>query len=147
MAQGGPYTAQELFVQTGMRDKDEFYTTLRWLREQGRITADEEKRLHRVPSANECEAVIVSLSRGFAFARPENGGEDVFIHGSRLNGAMLGDRVLLYDVHDEERGPSGAVALVLENGPCRVTGTIVRDEEFGAPFAAARCSDPALRCR
>ena len=53
MAQGGPYTAQELFVQTGMRDKDEFYTTLRWLREHGRITVHEEKRSHRLPSANE----------------------------------------------------------------------------------------------
>lgn len=59
---------------------------------------------------------------------------------------MLGDRVLLYDVHDEERGPSGAVAQVLENGPCRVTGTIVRDEEFGAlsllPDAAIRFAVP-----
>lgn len=146
MAQGGPYTAQELFVQTGMRDKDEFYTTLRWLKEQGRITTDEEKKLHRVPSPDECEAVIVSLSRGFAFARPENGGEDVFIHGSRLNGAMLGDRVLLCDLHDEERGPSGAVAQVLENGPCRVTGTVVREEGFGGlsllPDSAIRFAVP-----
>lgn len=40
-------------------------------------------------------ARIVSLSRTFAFARPDDGGEDIFIPGRALNNAFLGDAVLL----------------------------------------------------
>ena len=140
----GDASARELFARTGMRNKDEFYDTLRAMRDAGKLTweTDGMVRLQETPA--DCIATIVSLSRGFAFARPENGGEDVFIHGSQLCGALLGDRVALADLRMEERGPSARVARVLEAGPCRVTGTIQR--EAGSftlqPDAAIRFAVP-----
>ncbi|MFR1477759.1 MAG: hypothetical protein ACLSB9_19795 [Hydrogeniiclostridium mannosilyticum] len=61
-------------------------------------------------------ARIVSLSRTFAFARPDDGGEDIFIPGRALNNAFLGDAVLLDRVQQQEKGPSAAVKKVVEAG-------------------------------
>lgn len=142
--QQGETTARDLFVLTGLHDKDEFYDTLRAMRDENRIVWDADGMVRHAEVNSDCIATIVSLSRGFAFARPENGGEDVFIHGSQLYGATLGDKVALAGVRMENRGPSGRVARVLEPGSCRVTGTILY--EYGEyslqPDAAIRFAVP-----
>ena len=83
---------------------------------------------------------IVSLSRNFAFARPDDGGEDMFIHVDRLHNAFLGDSVVLTNIVQQAKGPSAEVAEITAEGPRMLTGTLRRDE-FGTLFHA----DAALR--
>lgn len=86
-------------------------------------------------------AKIVSLSRTFAFARPDNGGEDIFIPGRSLNHAFLGDAVLLCHLQQQDKGPSAEVKKVVEEGSRVLAGTIGRSELGGWEMRA----DAALR--
>lgn len=53
------------------------------------------------------------LSRGFGFARP-NGGEDIFIHGSMLNSAFVGDKIFVGGIRKDDKGYSGNIMQILE---------------------------------
>ena len=53
------------------------------------------------------EATLVSISERFGFARPTKAGEDIFIPGRDLNGAFVGDTVILCGLQKRDRGPSG----------------------------------------
>lgn len=86
------------------------------------------------------KAVIVSLSRGFAFARPEDGGEDLFIPGVHLNSAFIGDTVTLNHMERSDRGLSADVEEVTEKGSRIMTGTLLQGD-FGLEFAP----DDAIR--
>lgn len=85
-------------------------------------------------------AKIVSLSKNYAFAQPLEGGEDIFIPGSGLCGAFLGDTVLVGDLREEERGPAGRVWRVTESVPAETTGTVVHNDYgwFVIPDSAIR---------
>ena len=71
----------------------------------------------------------MSLSERFAFARPKLGGEDIFVPGSALKGAFLGDQVILTDLQKRDKGPSGRVKRVVEHQERPMTGTVHVDEE------------------
>ena len=71
---------------------------------------------------------ILSLSKGFAFARLEAEGEDCFIPGKDLNGALPGDTVRLRLDRSDPRGPQGTVVRVEEEGPRMYSGRILAGE-------------------
>lgn len=86
-------------------------------------------------------AQLVSQSARFSFARPQNGGADIFIPDEQLHGAMLGDLVFVGALADSSRGPSGVVARILTAGSHCFTGRTVLSERHDLLFEC----DAALR--
>ena len=76
----------------------------------------------------QAEAFVLSLSRHFAFARPTDGSEDVFIPAEDLGGAFPGDLVMLSHIIQQEKGPSGRVDKVLQAGSRMLTGVIGEED-------------------
>lgn len=74
---------------------------------------------------------ILSLSKGFAFARMEDGGPDCFIPGRYLKDALPGDTVRIREGEPDERGPQGAVLAIEEEGPRLYTGRLLPKTEGG----------------
>lgn len=131
---GGNMRDRDLQQIAGIRDKRKFYQILDDMKAEGMVILERDHRVKLVDASEKQTAVIVSLSRGFAFARLEDSEEtqDLFIHGSNLSGALLGDRVEVLPVMDDPRGPSGRVLKILEKKEQRTTGTVVRDGVYFA---------------
>ena len=107
-------------------EKKIFYSALEELRKDGQISVSKSRRIRRMKKKSTVGATIVSLSRGFAFARPDNGGGDIFIHADRLNRAFIKDKVQLYRVRQSPKGPSAEVDSISEKSSRVITGTLSR---------------------
>lgn len=127
---GDGVPSKALHRESGVRDKDAFYQALHSLEEKAEVKIDKDHWVKLAPPAREVEAELVSLSQRFGFARPKIG-EDIFIPGRDLNGAFVGDTVLLYDLQKRDRGPSGKVKRILKRGEKKLTGTM-RVDPYGA---------------
>lgn len=108
-----------------------FFRALNELESQGKVETTRKGRLVPVKKDKGFSAEIVSLSRFFAFARPEDGGDDIFIPAEKLRGAVTGDTVRLTGLRQEAKGPTAEVASVVKRRTGAVTGTI--RAENGAP--------------
>ncbi len=104
-------------------DRPGFLLALGRLEQNGEILRNK-KGKYTLAGINELRARMLSLNRGFGFARPEEGGADCFIPGRYLNGALPGDIVRLRLGPPDERGPQGEVAEVLEEGGRLYTGRL-----------------------
>lgn len=117
-------SSRGLIKKLKVKDHKEFYRALNELKQEGKVSVSKDHRV-RLPKRKETvKAKIISLSKGFAFARPENGGEDVFIHADRLNSAFLGDTVELKNLRRDEKGPAAEVGTISEQASRRITGTL-----------------------
>lgn len=133
------FSSRELLRLSKVKSKTAFYGALHKLEGSGDIAVDQKHRVRYLPPEKDIKAQLVSLSSGFGFARTEDG-KDIFVPGSSLKGAFVGDRVVLTGVKDQEKGLFGKIKRVDERGKNSVTGTI-RVDERGAhvvPDAAIR---------
>ncbi len=129
---GDGVPSKALLREAGLRDKKAFYQALHELEELGRVKVEKDHWVKLTPEKGPAaEAVLVTLSEKFGFARPKNGGDDIFIPGSALKGAFVGDEVLVGELRQEERGPSGRIQRILRRSAQPVTGT-VRVDASGA---------------
>ncbi len=124
---GDGVPSRSLQRESGVTSKDAFYQALHSLEENGEVKVDKDHWVKLCPPSRETEAKLVSLSAKFGFARPGRG-EDIFIPGRDLNGAFVGDTVLLCDLQKRDRGPSGRVKRVVKRGMDKLTGTVHMDE-------------------
>lgn len=123
------FASRELMRKCGLKDKDAFYNALRSLESNNHIVVNNHMvKLNQEVKVKECE--IISLSSGFAFARPTDGGEDIFIPGALMNGCLIGDKVLVNGIRKDAKGYSGRVSKILEKGKKAITGTI-NETEYG----------------
>lgn len=120
--------SRSLQREAGIRDKDAFYDALHSLKDKGEITVDKDHWVKLVPRGGDIAATIVALSERFGFARPKLGGEDIFVPGSGLKGAFLGDEVILTDLQKRDKGPSGRVKRIVSRSEEPMTGTVHVDE-------------------
>lgn len=105
-------------------DLPETENCLRLLEREGKVVRTKKGRVMSAAAAGLVTAQVVSLCKGFAFARPEGASEDVFIHRRDLQNAMPRDRVLLSVNSDGPKGPSGKVVNVVDSKPLDITGEI-----------------------
>ena len=122
------WSARQLLKKAGVLDKLAFYDALRSLKDRRMILLDREHNAKLIPVGEDVEATLVSLSKNFGFARPDGGGDDIFIHGSALQGALVGDKIIVGDIRKDDRGPSGRVRRIVEQ-PAQTTGTVSITDE------------------
>lgn len=125
-----PMGSRQLMRAAGVSNKARFYEALHNLERVGDIKVDKNHKVSYISPEKDMPATIVSLSPGFGFAKP-NEGEDVFIHGSGLRGAFLGDEVLLTDVKKQDKGLYGWVRRVTKRSQMPITGTVHLDKTGG----------------
>ena len=123
------WSARQLLKKAGVFDKLAFYDALRSLKDRRMILLDREHNAKLIPVGEDVEATLVSLSKNFGFARPDGGGDDIFIHGSALQGALVGDKIIVGDIRKDDRGPSGRVRRIVEHKPAQTTGTVSITDE------------------
>ena len=123
------WSARQLLKKAGVLDKLAFYDALRSLKDRRMILLDREHNAKLIPVVEDVEATLVSLSKNFGFARPDSGGDDIFIHGSALQGALVGDKIIVGDIRKDDRGPSGRVRRIVEHKPAQTTGTVSITDE------------------
>lgn len=123
------WSARQLLKKAGVLDKLAFYDALRSLKDRRMILLDREHNAKLIPVGEDVEATLVSLSKNFGFARPDGGGDDIFIHGSALQGALVGDKIIVGDIRKDDRGPSGCVRRIVEHKPAQTTGTVSITDE------------------
>ena len=121
--------SRSLLKKLDIKEKGDYHAALEALRREGRVTVSNSRRVRAVKTKGEVGATIVSLSRGFAFARPDDGEEDIFIHADHLKNAFLRDRVLLNHVRQSQKGPSAQVDSVSEKGSRVITGTLSGEKD------------------
>lgn len=123
------WSARQLLKKAGVFDKLAFYDALRSLKDRRMILLDREHNAKLIPVGEDVEATLISLSKNFGFARPDSGGDDIFIHGSALQGALVGDKIIVGDIRKDDRGPSGRVRRIVEHKPAQTTGTVSITDE------------------
>lgn len=123
------WSARQLLKKAGVLDKLAFYDALRSLKDRRMILLDREHNAKLIPVGEDVEATLVSLSKNFGFARPDGGDDDIFIHGSALQGALVGDKIIVGDIRKDDRGPSGRVRRIVEHKPAQTTGTVSITDE------------------
>ena len=109
----------------GVTDVPEFIKDLNALERAGEIILSKKNNIQSVRGSGLVKAKIVSMSRSFCFAKPDDGGEDVYIASGDAMGALPGDKIII-SVHADDKGMSGKVRAVYEYGDRTAVGTVKR---------------------
>ena len=123
-------TPRELMRRSGVKSREQFYAALDELKSEGKLTVSKRTLVRLSEKEDLVSAKVMSLSRGFAFVRPEDGGDDLYVHGDNLQGAIVGDTVLLKNISVTPRGKKAEVSSVTERRDRFTTGTVLKTE-FG----------------
>ena len=107
-------------------ERPALWTVLAELEREGKLEKSKKGKYRIVKSSRCVRGRLVSLSRGFGFARLEEG-EDCFIAGRNLAGALPGDTVLIQPGRHDARGPEGAVLRIEEVGNRLFIGRLLQD--------------------
>ena len=121
------FASRELMRKSGVKEKEQFYKSIKILEEYGHITIKSHK-IKLNTEMNELEGELFSLSKGFGFVRPENGGEDIFIPGANLKSALVGDKVFVTNIRKDAKGYSGKISRIIKEGRTETTGTIAKTD-------------------
>ena len=124
----GPLPYVQLQEKARLQQENDFAKAMAELKYEDKISVDDKQMVSLV--FGDIRARVSSLSKGFAFVRPEEGFGDIFVHGSNLKNAMLNDIVILTNITESDRGRSGEVKEIVEQGSRYTTGTLVYNEGY-----------------
>lgn len=116
----------ELFKLSNISDRASYNLAISELQEDGDIILIKNKNVVLSEAMGYVKATILRSSRYFSFARPADGSPDIFIPCEKMKDAIPGDVVLLQDIRQEEKGPSGGVFRIVKKGDRLITGMVER---------------------
>lgn len=117
----------QIFTQIGNVPFADFTKAVKELEEQARIVISKKGKLLLPQAAGLTPARIISQSRNYSFARPLDGGEDIYIPAEWVRNALVSDLVFLTKVRPSYKGMEGRVERVAAKGSRLITGTVQRD--------------------
>ncbi|MBQ9902274.1 MAG: ribonuclease R [Clostridia bacterium] len=119
-----PVRTDKLIKELGVTDVPAFIQDLSALERAGEVIITKKNNVRSVRGSGLVKARIVSVSRGFCFAKPEEG-DDVYIPIDDTMSALPGDRVVL-SLHSDDKGICGRVCSVYCYGDRTAVGTVKR---------------------
>lgn len=130
---GKPLSADALL--SGLRlkksERSAALLTLSRMERDGEVEKNKKWKYALSDTAGCVRGRMLSLNKGFGFARLEDRREDCFIPGRYLLDALPGDVVSIRLGAPDSRGLQGAVAKVLEPGPRLYAGRLITDKKGG----------------
>lgn len=141
-------SSKELLKKTGIQDKNVFYDTLHQMQAAGDVYINRRHQVFGRPAQPKVTATVYSLSENFAFVRPEGGGDDLYVSGDKLKGAIVGDVVLLKNITETPRGKKAEVDSITQKKQWITTGTVRNGVNGGfelAPDLAIRYNLPIAK--
>ncbi|MDO5036681.1 MAG: ribonuclease R [Tissierellia bacterium] len=132
----GPLTRNEIFhrLRVNREIRDEMKTVLKDLVKEGVLVRNDNKAYEVLEDTDLISGRIQGNEKGYGFLIPDDPDmEDVYIHGTKMNTALHGDRVLveLRPIREGDRGLEGIVVQVLERANDTLVGTFQDVERFG----------------
>lgn len=122
-------TLKELATRLGMNEPSdiiELSETLKECVKEG-LLVEEEGRFSAPKRIGAYLGTLRGNKKGFAFLIREDGGEDLFIPHSNLNGAIHGDKVFAVII----RGDEAKVISIVERGVREIVGTYYKKDRHG----------------
>ncbi len=110
----------------------EFQAVLDELENEGKIVITFKGKILLPSKLNMVVGKFQSTKNKFAFVIPEDGTEDLFIHGENINGALNKD-IVLCKIKESPKGKrrEGEVVKVLKQGVSKIVGTFEKSKSFG----------------
>ena len=117
----------EIFAQMEQVPFADFTKAVKGLEEKAQIVVSKKGKILLPQAAGLTPARIISQSRNYSFARPLDGGEDIYIPAEWGKNALVSDLVFLAKVRPSYKGMEGRVDRVVAKGDRLVTGTVHRN--------------------
>lgn len=123
-----PVERNELMLLSGVNEQERFNNAVSYLEAKGEIVVIKRRKIALPSVAGYVRATVVRVNKWFLFAHPSDESMgDIFVHAADSKGAMPGDLVMLRNISESEKGPSGVVDRLLEKGSRIITGVVERE--------------------
>lgn len=145
--QKNPIDRSYLQILTGIADTESFNQAVRILEKCGKLVI-QRKKIGLPEIFGLVPAYIVRTAKGFSFAEPQvEEMDDIFVHASVSKGALPGDFVMLKNIIQEEKGLSGEVDRIIQQGNHIITGMAERSagQAYVYPDSGFAYSLPVIR--
>ncbi|WP_373325116.1 ribonuclease R [Microvirgula aerodenitrificans] len=128
--EGAPMTAEELGRLLDIRDDEwTFFTRrLRAMEREGEVVVNRKGAVCIADKLDLIRATLIGHRDGFGFARPEDGGSDLFLSEREMRKALHGDRVMVRESGTDRRGRrEGTIVEVIDRVNTTLVGRLHRE--------------------
>lgn len=119
-------TQKVIFKKVDNVNKNKLKKIIEELIQDGKIIISKKGNIIPIESSEYIAAEIVSQSKNFVFAKSLYGSEEIFVSKYNINSAIIGDRVIINEIHNSEKGLSGNIQEIIEPGKRIVIGKVLK---------------------
>ncbi|MCQ2417356.1 MAG: ribonuclease R [Oscillospiraceae bacterium] len=122
-----PVSRGELAAKCRGKGNAAYLCALRKLEQQG-IIAEKKSGYTLMKHSGLIQAEIVRMNRSFGIAKAQEKGDEIFIPGKELFGALLGDVVLVQPSRQYREKKDGKVVRILQPSQMQIAGTLIENQ-------------------